>query len=189
MKRSTLFTLLGVLAVALMVAAYFREGDRPNPPPSQGIAHAGTEKFNLHDAPKSLPEAVFLDANGDERSLDEFSGKPLLVNFWATWCLPCRVEMPSLDRLSAAVEGKNLQVITISLDRNLERVPEIFEEMQLEHLDLYTDPNNKIWTALGIQALPTTLLLDSEGRELGRLVAPAEWDSDEWVEFLLEKSS
>ena len=139
----------------------------------------------MHDSPKPLPEIQFENGQGEGMSLADFRGKVVLLNIWATWCAPCRREMPTLDRLQAELGGPDFQVVALSLDRKgLPIVQEFYKELGLETLPIYVDESGKAQRALSVLGLPTTLLLDRDGNEIGRLLGPAEWDSSEMVSFI-----
>ena len=126
----------------------------------------------------SAPDLSVTDALGNSVSLAGFSGRLLLVNFWATWCAPCVHEMPALDRLQAGRGGQAFSVVAISLDRGgLAAVEPFYERLGLDNLAVYLDPQGRTARDYGVRAFPTTVLIDGHGRELGRLAGPAEWDS------------
>lgn len=144
--------------------------------------------FVLHKSPKTLPEIQLQDADGRARSLTDFSGKVVLLNIWATWCAPCRREMPTLDRLQAALGGEGFEVVALSIDRaGIDVVRRFYTEVGMKHLALYVDSSGKAVSKLGASGLPTTLLIDREGREVGRLVGPAEWDAPAMVAFIRDR--
>ena len=124
------------------------------------------------------PSAVsFLDATGRRDSLDEFVGRVVLLNLWATWCPPCVEEMPSLDRLQAQLGGGAFQVVAVSLDGGgLATVKPFFARLKLEHLGIYLDPAGMTQRVLGVNGLPTSFLLDRKGRVIGRFEGAARWD-------------
>jgi thiol-disulfide isomerase/thioredoxin len=141
--------------------------------------------FAVHESPRPLPEIQFENDQGKGMSLADFRGKVVLLNFWATWCAPCRREMPTLDRLQAELGGPDFQVVALSLDRKgLPIVQEFYKELGLETLPIYVDESGKAQRALSVLGLPTTLLLDRDSSEIGRLLGPAEWDSPEMVSFI-----
>ncbi|MGQ0663960.1 MAG: TlpA family protein disulfide reductase [Pseudomonadota bacterium] len=141
--------------------------------------------MTLHDKPRPLPEIGFTGAGGRALGLADFRGMVVLLNLWATWCLPCRREMPMLDRLQAKLGGAEFEVVALSIDRSDIMIVEAFyDELDLKHMKIYHDPSGKAARALGLIGLPTTLLVDRQGRELGRLVGPAEWDSPETVALI-----
>ena len=130
--------------------------------------------------PKPVPELTFFDAEGNEVRLADFHGEVVVLNLWATWCAPCRREMPSLDRLQAKFGGAGLEVIALSLDRgDIAKVREFYDELEISHLAIYHDPQARAGRELGAPGLPTTVVIDRSGQEVGRLLGPAEWDSDE----------
>ena len=130
--------------------------------------------------PKPVPGLTFFDAEGNEVRLADFQGEVVVPNLWATWCAPCRREMPSLDRLQAKFGGAGLEVIALSLDRgDIAKVREFYDELEISHLAIYHDPQARAGRELGAPGLPTTVVIDRSGQEVGRLLGPAEWDSDE----------
>jgi thiol-disulfide isomerase/thioredoxin len=163
---------LVICALALASAMPARAQDAP-------------QNLVLYAAPKPVPDLKFQDATGKSLRLAEFHGKVVLLNLWATWCIPCRAEMPTLDRLQARLGGPGFEVVAVSIDRGgLKAVDPFFDKIGIAHLAKYLDPGGEALGHLGAFGLPTTLLIDPEGRELGRLVGPAEWDSAEMVAFL-----
>ncbi len=109
-------------------------------------------------------------------------GKVTLVNFWATWCAPCIKELPSLERLQAKSRGTDLAIIALSVDRGPEggaKARDMLKRLQLEDLAFQQDGDNAVMRALKIEVMPTTVLFDREGHEIGRLQGPAEWDQSE----------
>ncbi|MGV1955519.1 TlpA family protein disulfide reductase [Agrobacterium sp. 22-214-1] len=139
----------------------------------------------LSDTPKPLPDVQFSDGEGRPGTLADFRGKVVLVNVWATWCVPCREEMPTLDRLQAALGGDSFEVVALSLDRKgVEAVKPFYSEIGVSHLYIRINSSGQVLSALALIGVPTTILIDPEGRELGRLMGPAEWDAPEMVAFL-----
>ncbi|MNN52781.1 Thiol:disulfide interchange protein TlpA [compost metagenome] len=134
-----------------------------------------------------MAELQFVDAGGEMRSLADFRGKVLLLNLWATWCVPCRKEMPTLDRLQAQLGGPDFQVVALSLDQGgPEVVRNFYREIGIQHLQIYLDEQMQAIQTFGAFGLPATLLLDRQGREIGRKLGGAEWDSPEVVQYLRE---
>ncbi len=141
--------------------------------------------FAMHESPTPMLEIRFDDGEGNGRTLADFRGKVVLLNVWATWCVPCRQEMPTLDRLQAELGGPDFEVLALSIDRaGPDAVRKFYSEIGIEDLALHIDPSAKAMFALGVVGLPTTILIDREGNELGRLVGPAEWASPEMTEFM-----
>lgn len=138
------------------------------------------QNFVLKPAPAPLPEVQFQDAEGKSHTLAEFKGKVVLVNFWATWCAPCREEMPALDRLQQAMGGEDFEVVIISLDRaGYAKAAAFLDEIGVRNLTTFIDPGIQAARKLGALGLPVTLLLNRKGDEIGRLTGPAEWNSAE----------
>jgi len=144
-----------------------------------GTPSSGLAAFVARKEPETLPEIKFQDAEGRERSLAEWRGKVVLLNLWATWCLPCRKEMPALDRLQSTLGSDQFQVVAISVDRTgLPGAKKFLEETKTPNLSVFADPTARLASTLRAAGLPATLLIDKEGREIGRLLGPAEWDGE-----------
>jgi thiol-disulfide isomerase/thioredoxin len=136
--------------------------------------------FVAKTSPEVLPEIEFQDAAGKTRTLAEWRGKVVLLNIWATWCAPCRHEMPSLDRLKQAMAGKDFDVVALSIDRDgIAKAKAFLDEIKVTSLEPLIDATSRSASALKVIGVPTTLLIDAQGREIGRLVGPAEWDSED----------
>jgi len=139
----------------------------------------------LHETPRPLPSISFVDGAGTALTLDDWRGRVVLLNVWATWCAPCRHEMPTLDRLEATLGGERFEVVALSIDRAGPGVVRaFFDEIGIEHLGLFIDETMQAPRDLGLPGLPGTILVDAEGREIARLVGPAEWDSPAMIETL-----
>lgn len=138
----------------------------------------------LHETPNPVPSIAFTDENGNAQTLEAWRGKVLLLNIWATWCGPCRAEMPTLDRLQATLGGEDFEVLALSIDRAGDSVVrKFFDEIGIEHLDIFVDKTMKVSRDLKIFGLPGTVLIGPNGQELGRLIGPAEWDAPEMIAF------
>ena len=128
-------------------------------------------------APKPMPELAFQTLDGVETTLAAFEGKVVVLNLWATWCAPCREEMPSLDRLQTAFAGRDVVVLALSVDRaGPERVQQFLTEIGVQQVHVYRDPKAAATRALKLPGLPATLLIDRQGREVGRVLGIAAWD-------------
>jgi thiol-disulfide isomerase/thioredoxin len=157
----------------------------PTGPGSNPFSQGQMAAFVFRKAPEPLPAFKFQDADGKERTLADWRGKVVVLNLWATWCLPCRKEMPSLDRLQAAVGSDKFEVVAISVDRKgLEASKKFLTETGVKQLGLYVDATARLTSDLKVVGLPATLLIDREGREIGRLLGSAEWDSEEAVRLV-----
>jgi thiol-disulfide isomerase/thioredoxin len=129
-------------------------------------------------APKPMPPLSFTDRDGKPLSLQDFKGRLVVLDIWATWCSPCRAEFPRLDRLQAALADQGLVVLPLSVDQGGKKpVERFYDEVKVTALGEYLDPSGSSAKALGLRGLPTTLILDREGREIGRLEGEAAWDS------------
>ena len=145
--------------------------------------------FQIARDPDQLGDLTFVGAEGEPKSLADFSGKVALVNLWATWCAPCRKEMPALDRLQAALGGEDFAVVPVSIDTGGPDTAEKFlESVGVEQLPLYTDPSTDIFNEMKKRSLalglPVTVLLDREGCLLGNMNGPAEWDSEDGLRLI-----
>jgi thiol-disulfide isomerase/thioredoxin len=139
----------------------------------------------VFEQPRPVPELRIQDDQGHELTLADFRGRVVLLNVWATWCVPCRQEMPTLDRLQARLGGKNFLVMALSIDRKgAEAVRGFYREVGVEKLAIYVDPSGKGSRSLAIPGVPTTLLIDREGREVARKMGEAQWDSPEMVSLV-----
>jgi thiol-disulfide isomerase/thioredoxin len=145
----------------------------------------GLGKLVWAQAPKVLPEIAFTDGDGQPKTLADWKGKVVLLNLWATWCAPCKVEMPSLNRLQAQLGGADFAVVPISLDRGGADLPRKFlNGNNLTGLPLLIDPTGGMAGKLDAIGLPASLILDREGREVARLLGPAEWDGPASLELI-----
>jgi thiol-disulfide isomerase/thioredoxin len=149
-------------------------------------------KFKPAPRDKSAGPVVALDASDRPVDGKAYAGKLVVLNFWATWCAPCVKEMPSLDRAQAALGGKGLAVVPLSLDGPTKaKVQPFFETNKLAHLPVLFDQGNKTFSSFGVTVLPTTILL-RDGKELGRIEGPAEWDDPDamaLLQFYLDQKS
>jgi thiol-disulfide isomerase/thioredoxin len=130
--------------------------------------------------PLDLPAFTFTDADGKPKSLADFTGKIVLLNIWATWCLPCREEMPALDALDTKLGNKDFQVVAVNIDKGgPDKAAAFLKDTGATHLALYTDHTGKLFSTLKTVGMPTTLIIDRNGKEIARLVGPADWASPE----------
>jgi thiol-disulfide isomerase/thioredoxin len=145
---------------------------------SPGRQGSGMPAFVFKKTPEALPDVNFFDGAGSAKSLKDFRGKIVLLNLLATWCAPCRHEMPSLDRLEAELGSDKFEVVALAVDRTgADAAKKFLNEAGVKALKLYVDPTTRSGSTLKVIGMPTTILVDTEGREIGRLPGPAEWDS------------
>jgi thiol-disulfide isomerase/thioredoxin len=142
--------------------------------------------FQVADRPDSLSALSFKTPDGADTSLAAFAGRTVLVNLWATWCVPCRTEMPALDRLQAALGGDKFSVAAVNIDigaSGADRARKFLGDAGVKNLALYTDPTTGVFKDLKKKGLafglPTTVLINGKGCRLGQVEGPAEWDSDD----------
>ncbi len=137
-------------------------------------------KFVFKREPEALGDIAFLDGTGAAKTLADFKGRVVLLNVWATWCVPCRKEMPALDRLQKDLGSDKFEVVALSVDRGgVEASRKFLNSISVSSLKLYVDPTAKMSSPLKIIGMPTTLLINAEGKEVGRLTGEAAWDSDD----------
>ncbi|MFT2095073.1 TlpA family protein disulfide reductase [Acidiphilium multivorum] len=135
--------------------------------------------------PKPLPTFDFFDASSHPLTLADFHGKFLLLNIWATWCIPCRKEMPTLDRLQARLGGPHFEVVPVSIDSGgLAAVRKFYAEIKIKHLGVFLDPSGSAMQVLNLEGIPTSFLIDPNGRQIGRETGAVVWDSPNVVKFL-----
>ena len=136
-------------------------------------------KLVFHPQPKAAGEADFTTFEGEPLNLDQWEGKWVLVNFWATWCAPCRKEMPMLSALQEEFGGDDFEVLTIATTRNPPPAMQaFFEEIGVENLPLHRDPGSTLAREMAVLGLPVTVILNPEGEEIARLQGDADWSSD-----------
>ena len=146
----------------------------------EGLRDGDMKKLNFHSAPKAVSGAEFMLADeAGTATLADFQGKYVLLNFWATWCAPCRAEMPTLAALQTQFGGDAFQVVTLATGRNSPAgIAKFFDETGIDNLTRHQDPKQAVARDMGILGLPMTILIDPEGREIARLIGDADWHSD-----------
>jgi thiol-disulfide isomerase/thioredoxin len=186
---------LAAVAAALALHRYGTEflNNRPDRQPiaapsvtdGAGFISSDSLGFSFLDEPRALSEIRFADGEGRDLSLGDFRERPILLNIWATWCIPCRKEMPALDRLQAKLGEAQLLVLALSIDRQgAPVVKQFYQELGLKALGVYVDQSGKAPRDLNTVGVPTTLLIDRDGREIGRKIGAAEWDSPESIALI-----
>ena len=170
-----------LLGAALMTTAALRlvarDEAKRQPAPAPALAAVQAELFPTAE-PKPVPELRFVDGAGQPRTLADVRGKTVLLNLWATWCVPCRKEMPALDRLQARLGGPNFEVVALSIDKKgLPVIQAFYAELGLKALAIYVDATGDAAKQVGALGIPTTVLVDAQGNEVGRAMGPREWDS------------
>ena len=146
---------------------------------AEALREGDMRKLGFHEAPQPVPEIGLVDLDDAPRSLEEWRGQWVVVNFWATWCAPCRHEMPALDRLAAAMAPDGPVVVTVATGRNaVPAIRKFFDEIAVRNLPALRDPKSELARKMGVLGLPVTVILNPEGEEVARLIGDAEWDSD-----------
>jgi thiol-disulfide isomerase/thioredoxin len=153
------------------------------------LARGEVAAFVVADPSRRLPDLAFRDGAGAERHLADWRGRTVLLNLWATWCVPCRKEMPALEALEAKLGSPRFEVVTVNIDtRDAEKPRAWLKEVGIDRLAYYADPSAKIFQDLKIvgraSGMPTTLLVDPSGCELGTVAGPAEWASDDAIALI-----
>jgi thiol-disulfide isomerase/thioredoxin len=149
------------------------------------FAQERPRSFVLHETPEPIAAVRFEDDQGQPRSLADFKGKIVLLNVWATWCAPCIKEIPALDHLAAALNDADFAVVAVSIDRKgIDSVRKVFVQLDVQKLPIYVDRDSQALRTVRAIGLPTSLFIDPEGRELGRVTGPVEWDDAATIEFL-----
>jgi thiol-disulfide isomerase/thioredoxin len=153
------------------------------------LAHGEVAALTMATAPLRLPDLAFDDSDGKPRKLSDWRGRTVLVNLWATWCVPCRKEMPALDRLQTRLGGKHFEVVAINIDtRDPEKSRSFLKDANLNRISYFSDQKAQVFQDLKAAGralgMPTSVLVDGQGCEIGTMAGPAEWDSDDAVKLI-----
>jgi thiol-disulfide isomerase/thioredoxin len=202
-KRLALIAVAGVAGLAIGLAGVYgiaaltgNAGGDPACKPAletarkaAPFARGEVAAVNIAKTPLKVPELAFQDAAGKPKTLADWRGRTVLLNLWATWCIPCRKEMPSLDALQTKLGGPNFEVVTINIDtRDADKPKAWLKEVGVAKLAYYADPAAKTFQdlkAIGRAfGMPTTLLIDPNGCEIGTIAGPAEWASDDAIKLI-----
>src|SRR5690242_938530 len=195
-RRGALFAAAIVAGLAVGFAGVYAIGAfKPNIDPAcrasaallqklKPLARGEVAAVNVPDRPMLLPDLAFHDAQGNTKHLSDWRGRTVLLNLWATWCVPCRKEMPALDALEKKAGGPKFQVVTVNIDtRDPDKPKAWLKEVGISNLAYFADANAKVFQdlkAIGRAfGMPTTLLVDPNGCELGTIAGPAEWASQD----------
>jgi thiol-disulfide isomerase/thioredoxin len=153
------------------------------------LAHGEVAALTMATSPLKLPDLAFEDGDGKPRKLSEWRGKTVLVNLWATWCVPCRKEMPALDALEQRLGGPKFEVVAVNIDtRDADKPRTWLREVGVQKLAYYADPTARTFQDLKsigrAFGMPTTLLIDGQGCEIGTIAGPAEWASEDAIKLI-----
>jgi thiol-disulfide isomerase/thioredoxin len=151
----------------------------------EGLRTGDMRKLQFHSEITKAPEVAFIRADGSEGVLSDYSGKVVVLNFWATWCAPCRKEMPELSALQTDLGGDDFEVVTVATGRNpLPAMQKFFDQIDIDNLPLHTDARQSFARSMGVLGLPVTLIMDPEGNEIARLQGEADWHSESAVAII-----
>lgn len=174
-RNRVLVNLGGIVAVAIALNIALQNRPRPE------------AEIVFHETPRAVAAESFMDGRGRPVAMADFRGKVVVLNIWATWCLPCIEEMPSLDNLQATLGGEDFQVVALSIDKTgLREIEYFFGQYELNNLTIYRDEEQKLYDRLAVVAIPTSLIIDRQGFEIGRMIGPATWDSDRMIATLFD---
>ena len=153
------------------------------------LVHGEVAALAVARTPYRIPDLVFKDGQGRDRTLADWRGRTVLLNLWATWCVPCRREMPALDALQALLGGADFEVVAVDIDtRDPQRPLAFLKDVGVTHLAYYADASARVFedlkTAGKAFGMPTTVIIDRNGCEIGNMAGPAEWASDDGVRLI-----
>ncbi len=167
---------LSVLYMALAFSANIASADLQS---AEALREGDMKKLVFHSEPMEASDAAFVHEDGGDGFLSDYQGKYVLLNFWATWCAPCRHEMPMLSELQTELGGDQFEVVTLATGRNMPpAIKKFFAEINVDNLPRHQDPKQKIARDMKVLGLPITVILNPEGQEIARLRGDADWSSD-----------
>ena len=152
---------------------------------SQALEKPDLKNLVLLKNPKIYEDVIFMDINEKNVNLDDFKGKLIILNFWATWCAPCREEMPSLDDLQLNTKLNNLKIFPINIGQeDISKTESFFRELNIKNLDIYIDAPITLAKKLALRGVPTTILFNKEGKEFARIMGSIDFNDKEFVNWL-----
>ena len=185
-RYAVLYVAVALGAIYLVVNNFVLSPDTNTPTAQSGgiigmhpLAEGSMKKLSFHATAKDPYDAIFTDPDDVAHTLAEYQGKFVVLNMWATWCPPCRKEMPSINRLQQQLGGDKFAVVTIATGRNtLAGIRKFFDTASITDLPILLDPSQSMARSMGVLGLPVTVILNPQGQEIARLTGDAEWDSE-----------
>ena len=145
----------------------------------------GIKNIVIHKVPKTYDNVIFLDKKDKKININEFKGKILILNFWATWCEPCKEEMPSLDSLQKNTELRNLKIFVINIgNENLDKANKFFIDLNIKNLEPYFDPPTTLAKTFSLRGIPTSILINKEGQEFARVIGSIDFEDKNFVDWI-----
>ena len=139
----------------------------------------------IHKVPKTYDNVIFLDKSEQEININELKGSLLILNFWATWCKPCKEEMPSLDSLQANQDLNHLKIFPINVGKeNLEKINRYFVELNIQNMQTYFDPPTTLAKTFSLRGIPTSILFNKEGKEFARIIGSINFEDEKFVNWI-----
>jgi thiol-disulfide isomerase/thioredoxin len=152
---------------------------------SYAFEKPGLKNLVLIKNPKLYEDVVFMDINQKNVNLDDFKGKLIILNFWATWCAPCKEEMPSLDNLQSNIKLNNLKIFPINIGQeDISKTEFFFKELKIKNLDVYIDAPITLAKKFSLRGIPTTILFNKEGKEFARIMGSIDFNDEEFINWL-----
>jgi thiol-disulfide isomerase/thioredoxin len=174
--------LSALLYTALLGVANLAMAETPDP---ASLRTGDMRKLVFHSAPMATTDTPFLSEDGSDMVLADLQGRYIVLNFWATWCAPCRVEMPHLSALQDQLGGDDFEVVTVAVGPNpLPAMTRFLDEIGVDNLPLHTDARQRFARAMGVLGLPVTLIIDPDGLEIARMQGEADWSSDSAIAII-----
>ena len=145
----------------------------------------GIKNIVIHKVPKTYDNVIFLDQKDQKINIDEYKGKLLLLNFWATWCEPCKEEMPSLDKLQVNSELDKIKIFAINIGKeNLDKVNKFFVDLNIKNLELYFDSPTTLAKIFSLRGVPTSILINKEGQEFARVIGSIDFEDKNFINWI-----
>ena len=145
----------------------------------------GIKNIVIHSTPKTYDNVIFLDKNDNKININNFKGKILVLNFWATWCEPCKEEMPSLDSLQKNAKLNNIKIFPINIGKEkLDKVNKFFLDLKIKNFDFYFDPPTTLAKKFSLRGVPTSILINKEGQEFARIIGSINFEDKNFVNWI-----